>query len=128
MKDILSFPIVGTAYCNPSSIQDLEEGMILQLVSEPENIYDSDAVKVLYNGIHVGYVPNRGFTCTNCWMYFPSKAAYCSCGASWDQVIAGGLATRLTKTKALLRSYACLVATVDNTSYVPKVTVKLVLE
>lgn len=36
-----------------------DEELVVDLVLDPDNEFNSDAVKVLINNIHVGYIPNR---------------------------------------------------------------------
>jgi tellurite resistance protein len=43
-----------TAYC-----ADLTEGSLLNMVPEPTNKFDSNAVALLHNGKHLGYIPQR---------------------------------------------------------------------
>lgn len=38
-------------------LRELNEGDTVELVPEPENLYDSHAVKVCVKGVHVGYIP-----------------------------------------------------------------------
>lgn len=40
-------------------IDDLEEGDDLDLVPEPDNKYDSNAVKIMFDGVMLGYVPQK---------------------------------------------------------------------
>lgn len=40
-----------------SVLKELNEGDTVELIPEPENSYDSHAVKVCVKGIHVGYIP-----------------------------------------------------------------------
>ncbi len=51
--------VVGNKYRgqNAQSIyDDLENGSIVSLKLEPNNKYDSNAIKVIANGVHIGYV------------------------------------------------------------------------
>lgn len=54
-----TFAIVGTKF-RPKSAQEiahnLRPGDEVQLVPEPENPYDENAIKVLAEGEHIGYV------------------------------------------------------------------------
>ena len=40
-------------------IDELDEGMELELVPEPENKFDPNAVQVCYKGIQLGFVPKK---------------------------------------------------------------------
>ena len=53
--------IAGTYYCGGN---DFREGMDLNLVKEPENTHDRDAIAVYHNNRKVGYVANSDTT--NC--------------------------------------------------------------
>lgn len=39
------------------ALKGLKEGDTVELVKEPENLYDKHAVKVCVKGVHVGYIP-----------------------------------------------------------------------
>ena len=49
------FTLTGTYYC---SHIDFEKGMVLNLLREPDNPFDSDAIAVYCCGRKVGYVAN----------------------------------------------------------------------
>ena len=49
------FTIAGSSFCGFS---DFEKGMVLNLVCEPGNEFDSDAIAVYYCGKKIGYVAN----------------------------------------------------------------------
>ncbi|HMM02028.1 MULTISPECIES: HIRAN domain-containing protein [unclassified Dysgonomonas] len=58
--DILFFELAGLYYRSVRAkkiANELEAGDFLELKREPSNQFDSNAVKVLHNGIHIGYVP-----------------------------------------------------------------------
>ncbi len=40
-------------------LQSLADGALLTLDPEPDNQYDPDAVRVLHEGFHLGYVPRE---------------------------------------------------------------------
>jgi hypothetical protein len=53
-------PIVGTKFREAEVVKLLDgapKGVDMQLVLEPDNKFDQHAVKVMYVGEHVGYVP-----------------------------------------------------------------------
>ena len=53
-----SFHIAGFTYWNGLEVFDkLKIGTKLQLEAEPANGYDPNAVKILYEGILLGYIP-----------------------------------------------------------------------
>jgi hypothetical protein len=131
MKDILEFPVVGSKYIEDISLllYLLEEGTVLRLEREPTNEFDINAIKVLMKEEHIGYVPNKGMSCKHCWTPRTLQEASCSsCGAGWDFVINGGLATRLIMTGALEKDYACVVKTVTRGNKFSPVMAKLILE
>ena len=52
--------IVGLYYRGEAArlvVEDLEPGDLLQLEAEPDNQYDQYAVKALFEGLHIGYLP-----------------------------------------------------------------------
>ena len=49
------FTLTGTYYCDH---MDFEKGMVLNLLREPDNPFDGDAIAVYYCGRKVGYVAN----------------------------------------------------------------------
>ena len=133
MKDKIEFPVVGTGYIDGAVLvaQLLQEGAILTLEAEPENKFDPNAVKVLAfeKGEHIGYIPNKGMSCSHCWTHISTTDTGCpNCGAGWDFVVAGGLATRLVMTKSLEKGVACLVKCVDQKDKFSPVRAQLILE
>lgn len=53
-------PLAGFQYYDGKSVwADLREGDTLLLVREPENTYDSNAVRVEWHGHKLGYVPRH---------------------------------------------------------------------
>lgn len=133
MKDIIEFPVVGTAFLVGAvfTAQLLQEGAILNLIAEPENKFDKNAIKVLAfsNSEHIGYIPNKGMSCSHCWTHISLKDTGCpNCGAGWDFVIEGGLATRLIMTQALTKDFACYVKSINKEDRFSPIKAKLVLE
>ena len=51
--------IAGSSYCDKEALSRLEIGTYLEVVAEPENPYDKDAVKLLHNGEKVGYISKK---------------------------------------------------------------------
>lgn len=129
MKDVITFPIVGSKFTDgsPASIS-LEAGVILRLELEPDNVYDPYAVKVYAGDKHIGYVPNKGMSCNQCWSYIAPTDQFCpKCDASYDAFVRGGLAYRLVASGALTRPYGCWLDTVSTSEYSPW-SAKLILE
>lgn len=48
--------IAGACYCDKCVLDILEVGSYIDLEAEPDNPYDKDAVKLLYNGQKIGYI------------------------------------------------------------------------
>ena len=53
--------IAGSYYCDKAVLDTLEVGSLIDLEAEPDNPYDKDAVKLLFNGQKIGYIakPDR---------------------------------------------------------------------
>lgn len=53
-------PLAGFQYYGGKQVwAEMHEGDVLELVREPQNAYDSHAVRVEWHGIKLGYVPRR---------------------------------------------------------------------
>ena len=53
------FKVAGVSFCK-NAVETLEENQILHLLKDPENKYDSNAVKILNEtGEMVGFVPKQ---------------------------------------------------------------------
>ena len=58
-KDYIT--LTGTKYCYGNDF--LEKGMKLKLEKDPNNKYDKEAIKVIYEGLGlIGYVANSPYT------------------------------------------------------------------
>ena len=51
--------IAGSYYCDKAVLDTLEVGSYIDLEAEPDNPYDKDAVKLLYNGQKIGYIAKK---------------------------------------------------------------------
>lgn len=51
--------IVGSYYCDKAALDVLKVGSYIDLETEPDNPYDKDAVKLLYNGQKIGYIAKK---------------------------------------------------------------------
>lgn len=51
--------IAGSSYCDKEILARLEIGSYLDVVAEPDNPYDKDAVKLLYDGKKIGYISKK---------------------------------------------------------------------
>jgi len=98
-------PVLGTGYI-PGALsfcQTLPVGTPVKLVREPDNPYDPFAIAVFVDGRHIGYIPNKGYSCSECWGPVDIRLFVCKkCGS--DQVVSGGLATRLTNANLIENS------------------------
>ena len=53
-------PLAGFQYYGGKQVwAEMHEGDVLELVREPQNAYDSRAVRVEWHGVKLGYVPRR---------------------------------------------------------------------
>ena len=48
--------IAGSYYCDTAVLNLLKVGAYLDIVAEPDNPYDKNAIKLLYNGQKIGYI------------------------------------------------------------------------
>jgi len=116
MKDIINFPVVATKYCNVDLdfIKSIELGEYVELIPEPDNKVDSNAIQVFILNHKVGYVPNRGVSCSICWSGVGGKDNFCTkCGANNEHFVPGGLATRMIMAKIFEKDYSCYVESLD---------------
>ena len=51
--------IAGSCYCDKAVLDTLEVGSLIDLEAEPDNPYDKDAVKLLFNGQKIGYIAKK---------------------------------------------------------------------
>ena len=51
--------IVGSYYCEKDVLDTLGVGAYIDLEAEPDNPYDKDAVKLLFNGQKIGYIAKK---------------------------------------------------------------------
>ena len=60
-KAILSFIMTGTAHSKAykEHRDSIKSGDYLSFELDQNNAYDRDAIKVLWNGLHIGWVPKR---------------------------------------------------------------------
>src|SRR5436190_23295616 len=59
MNNILSFYVAGTNYVDQVNLERLKDNLLLNLKIEPDNPYDSNAIKILRENIPIGYVPKK---------------------------------------------------------------------
>lgn len=131
IKDILEFPVVGTQFSEGgvAFARLLKPGEVVELRPEPDNAHDPDAIQVLLNSVSIGYVPNKGFSCSNCWSHMSPAQDHCEkCEAGFDYMVQGGLATRLNRTNLFKKQYACYVDKIDLHSKTIAVYLKLITE
>ena len=53
-----TFIHIAGAYRYRRGLRGFQEGMVVDLIREPENVHDSDAIRVELNGEKIGYVAN----------------------------------------------------------------------
>ena len=51
--------IAGSSYCDKTVLESLKVGTYFDLEAEPDNPYDKDAVKLIYNGQRIGYITKQ---------------------------------------------------------------------
>ena len=51
--------IAGSYYCDKAVLDSLKVGSLIDLEAEPDNLYDKDAVRLLFNGQKIGYVAKK---------------------------------------------------------------------
>jgi hypothetical protein len=124
------FPVVGTSHIKGAYdlCLDAYEGIPLDLERDPHNPYDVFAINVLLDGKHIGYVPNKGYSCMNCWSPIDPKFYICrTCGSDGNSFCKGGLATRLQKLGLLDKEWACVVQEMNQFSTTTPITAKLII-
>lgn len=58
----ITFPLVGASFRPIEAqlaVRDLVPGDDLELEAEPTNQYDPNAIRVIFDGLHIGYVPAK---------------------------------------------------------------------
>ena len=108
LADTIEFYVAGIWYSGYEGYaKTLEVGTPLQLIPEPDNQYDPDAIAV-YCTYKIGYVPNKGYTCANCNGAIALSSSCCpKCNS--EEWIKGGLATRIKLSKVLDQEYGCCI-------------------
>lgn len=130
-KDTWDFPVVGTQYTalGLRGAVNLKVGTPVQLVPEPTNHYDPFALKVMCGNDHVGYVPAKGWSCSQCWKPVQSFDSYCkACGADSQYFVQGGLSRRLTNLKAIEQEHVCFISAISPEDEFAPVKVTLMLK
>ena len=51
--------VAGSYYCDRAVLHTLTVGSYIDLEREPDNPYDEDAVKLLYDGKKIGYIAKK---------------------------------------------------------------------
>lgn len=129
MKNEIEFPVVGSQYIlgGIELSKSLEIGDQLTLIREPDNEYDKSAVAVFFSGKKLGYVPNRGTSCKQCWSHIGKEHYVCpNCGGV--DFVKGGLATRLIGSKFIDLPYTCTVYDVNPESENVVIKVLMIIE
>lgn len=97
----------------------------VQLIPETGNVFDSDAIQVIFNNKPIGYVPNRGESCRTCWTHIRPGTLCSNCGDQTEP-IKGGLATRLKGSGSLGKPYVAVVEDLDLNKL--KINIYMVIE
>lgn len=112
--------VVG-AYFFPTSqfcLGLIEEGDALKLEADPSNNFDEYAITINWQGVPIGYVPNKGTTCPECANNCRADMKHCpKCGSKG--LIRKGLAYRLHLLEVLDQEYVCFVSKVESGSDIP---------
>jgi len=122
------FVVVGTSYIKGAYLQCIsaESGIPLELRSEPDNEYDKDAIGVYLDDMKIGYVPNQGFSCSNCWAPMDPKTYACKECGEHEHIVERGLATRLTNLKVLESKHGCVITEIKEKQKSAPLSVTLV--
>lgn len=129
MKDVIEFPVVGTTYARESILKLLQEGDVLLLDPQTDNPYDKDAIMVKAGDEYIGYVPNKGYSCSNCLSHVGIEDGYCKkCEFPSSYFVKGGLATRLRLSNALSKAHVCYVKESGKSDKFSSIMAKLILE
>lgn len=123
------FPVVGTQYVEGAYDRcvAVSPGTPLELVQDPQNPYDTDAIEVHLDGVRIGFVPNSGYSCSDCWYPVDPRTYTCvNCGQD-KFIIKKGLATRIAKLGTFLHNYGCLVEKVVPSSKSVPIHAKLIV-
>ena len=135
-RDTFEFPVVGAQY-QPGGLDlsyKLKVGEILTLVADGNNPKhnDPDAIQVQARGEVIGYVPNRGNSCTICFSHVGNIDNFCRhCNATPEYFTnngKSGMAWRLNRLKVFERGQICTVLAVDGLEPVIPVKAELILE
>ena len=51
--------IAGSSYCDKAVLEKLSVGTYFEVVAEPDNPHDKDAVMLMYNGNKIGYIAKK---------------------------------------------------------------------
>ncbi len=131
MKDILEFPVVGVKYSHlsPGFLNAIQIGAVVFLKPEPDNRFDQYAIQVVIDGTPIGYVPNKGYTCTNCWTRWDPEYSYCvKCNSGEELVAKGGLAFRLIGSKAMKTDLVGFISQINPEAEFDRFLVRVIIE
>jgi hypothetical protein len=122
-------PVVGTTYIKQGYefCLSLQKGDIVELVPDPKNQYDEDAIKVFVKDTQIGFIPNQGLTCGHCWHAVSTQTFMCNNCSESDNIVSKGLATRIIKQGLLTKNYGAIVDVIKSSSKTAPVIIKLVV-
>lgn len=120
MRDTFEFPVMGTNYTGLESMLIEAESQLrntpVDLIPEPDNSFDPYAIGVWLGTDKIGYVPNRGNSCTQCFSYVLVHDHSCSkCGALYETFTTdgkSGLAWRLINRKVFEQDVVAFISDV----------------
>lgn len=82
---ILYTHIVGIPHRKPAKLPPV--GTIVTLVHEPTNAYDPNAIKVMWDGIHLGYIPKNETATVKSFGWTEMRVAECVPKRKWSEVM-----------------------------------------
>lgn len=81
---ILHCKIAGIPHRKPEKLPEV--GDTVTLVPEPDNAYDPNAIKVLWNGVHLGYIPKSETETVRTFKLTEMRVVEVEPSRKWDEV------------------------------------------
>jgi hypothetical protein len=114
--DRIAFPLVGANHI-PGALDFIKTIVAgnepVQLIPDPENIHDPEAIKVYVYNTFIGYVPNKGYTCSHCGGSYNQDTSRCN-DCEYSDYEVGGVAHRLHKLGILNSNYEAICEKFEN--------------
>lgn len=108
------FVVAGLKYSTKKLPVDFELGTIVVLYPEIANQHDQNAISLWVNGQKIGYVPNKGEYCSKCLNRIVNGSWYCKCGASSEEFLSGGMASKIHESGILAKEHRAFINRVDD--------------